>query len=202
METFAQRLRKLRESANIGQGSLAKLVGIGEGLIISYEAEYSEPDTAVLQRLADIFGVSAEYMAMLSDDPCICEDELVQEVYVTSESDLADGVKISGVIGVAYVAKMQLNGASAFALLMKDDSMKKAINKNDIVIFRRQSAAENGDIVAVSVGGGDPIIRKYEKIGRLVTLSAENSFYRPIKVDTDKEGVTIFGKAIERRTIL
>ena len=202
METFAQRLRRLRECAGIGQSSLAKLAGVSTGTVISYEEEYSEPVVEVLQRLAEIFGVSLEYMAMLSDDPCVHEDPMVQEVYVTSESAVSDGVKRSSVIGVAYVAKMQLDGASAFALLMKDDSMKKSINKNDIVIFRQQSTAENGDTVAVSVGGGDPIIRRYERIGRLVTLSAENSFYRPIKIDIDKEEVTILGKAIERRTIL
>ncbi|HHX76728.1 MAG TPA: helix-turn-helix transcriptional regulator [Firmicutes bacterium] len=63
MATFGERLRHLREEKNLKQTELAKLLNLESSSTISqYENINRIPDAYILQRLAEIFDCSVDYL--------------------------------------------------------------------------------------------------------------------------------------------
>lgn len=62
------RLRQVRVLRGHSQESLAELMGIGNRQIWRYENEETEPDGDVIAKLAQVLGVSSDYLLGLSDD--------------------------------------------------------------------------------------------------------------------------------------
>lgn len=65
------RLKQLRESEGLSQEELAIQLGISEPQIWRYEKGESSPRADILTRLANFFGVSADYMLGISDNPVV-----------------------------------------------------------------------------------------------------------------------------------
>ncbi|MDR0223180.1 MAG: helix-turn-helix domain-containing protein [Oscillospiraceae bacterium] len=59
---FAQRLKQLRELKNISQTRLAREMGVTQGTVGNWETGKRTPDTGTLQRLADYFSVSVDFL--------------------------------------------------------------------------------------------------------------------------------------------
>lgn len=60
--SFPERLRKLRKSANLSQQQLGEAMNVTKVSISGYETGNRRPDTDTLQRLADYFHVSTDYL--------------------------------------------------------------------------------------------------------------------------------------------
>lgn len=56
------RIKQLRQSKNMSQGDLADLLGITQTAISQWECGRTFPSTEMLTRLAEIFGVSTDYI--------------------------------------------------------------------------------------------------------------------------------------------
>ncbi len=98
---------------------------------------------------------------------------------------------------IALDATLVPKGTSdLFALKVKGRSMIDAlIDDGDIVILRRQSIAENGDMVAVWLRSeGETTLKRIYKEGRKVRLQPANSSMDPIYTDADN--VEIQGKVV------
>jgi len=63
------RLRALREEHGWSQRELARLCGFGETQISKYEAGVVDPSASNLALLADVLGVSADYLLGRADLP-------------------------------------------------------------------------------------------------------------------------------------
>lgn len=87
-----------------------------------------------------------------------------------------------------------LSEQNTFALIVTGDSMIDAgIEKGDIAIVHRQSAASKGDIV-IAIIDHEATMKKYTMMGDSVLLLSENSKYEPIQMK--QEDVLINGKVI------
>lgn len=62
MMSFAKRLRALRNARNLTQQEVANRLGIHRSTYAKYETGDNEPDHETLQRLADFFDVSVDYL--------------------------------------------------------------------------------------------------------------------------------------------
>jgi len=93
-----------------------------------------------------------------------------------------------------YLPKAWVKGADYFALKVKGDSMIGAhIDNGDIVVARAQQAADNLDIVVVSLGE-EGTLKRFSKMGNSAILLAENPKYDPILLDDVQ--VNILGLAV------
>jgi transcriptional regulator with XRE-family HTH domain len=61
-------IRKLREDSGWTQAKLGEKLGVAESTISLYESDKREPHIATINRLADIFNVSADYILGRSVD--------------------------------------------------------------------------------------------------------------------------------------
>lgn len=62
MESFPQRLRKLREEHGMLQRELAEKLNLSRVAITQYENGKRFPELETLQKIADLFGVSVDYL--------------------------------------------------------------------------------------------------------------------------------------------
>jgi len=87
-----------------------------------------------------------------------------------------------------------------FALRVRGDSMEgAAILQDDIVVVRRGSAVESGDII-VALVEDEATVKRLWRRGRRVELRAENPRYSPIVPRSGE--LTVLGKVIEVRRYL
>lgn len=94
-----------------------------------------------------------------------------------------------------YVALNDLffSDADIFALRVKGDSMiEDGILPGDVVMVRRQQAAEIGDVV-VALFGEEATVKRLAKKGNNFYLQPANPLYEPIPVNED---VRLIGKVI------
>ncbi len=66
---FASRLRQLRREKGLTQSSLAGCLGVSKQAISNYETRANTAPQDVMERLADIFDVSVDYLMGRSDFP-------------------------------------------------------------------------------------------------------------------------------------
>lgn len=68
MDTFAKRLRFLREERKLSQTELAKDLGISRGSLSFYENAERTADIEILYRVSEYFGVTLDYLIGKSDN--------------------------------------------------------------------------------------------------------------------------------------
>ena len=61
-ETFAKRLKQLRELYNVSQADLARYLKLNRAQVSNYEKGISKPSLDVIENIADYFGVSIDYL--------------------------------------------------------------------------------------------------------------------------------------------
>ena len=95
-------------------------------------------------------------------------------------------------LGYVTVDESVKRGRDIFALRIKGDSMINAgIFEGDTVVFVRQSAAENGEIIAALLEN-EIIVKRFYKEDGNIKLQSENSSYEPII----SKKVKILGKVV------
>jgi len=69
MASFGARLRRLRDDNKISREELAKALKLSYWAIAKYETEERTPDPSILQRFADYFNTTTDYLLGRTDDP-------------------------------------------------------------------------------------------------------------------------------------
>lgn len=69
MENFAERLKTCRKKSNLSQQETAKLLGIGCTTYRRYEYGDRLPVLDDAAKMAQLFGVSLDYLAGLTEEP-------------------------------------------------------------------------------------------------------------------------------------
>ena len=81
-----------------------------------------------------------------------------------------------------------------FMLRVRGDSMVGAgILDGDLVVIRRQPEAEDGQLVAALIDGGEATVKRLRRRPGKVILEAENPAYAPMEFES---GVDILGKVV------
>ncbi|MBW3490611.1 helix-turn-helix domain-containing protein [Bacillus sp. FDAARGOS_1420] len=63
-----ERIRFLRKERNLKQDELGKAIGVNAASVSKFETGLKSPSRETLQRMADFFNVSADYLLGRSDD--------------------------------------------------------------------------------------------------------------------------------------
>ncbi|MBC5649038.1 helix-turn-helix transcriptional regulator [Christensenella tenuis] len=62
------RIKELRTGRGMKQTDLARQLGVTQGALSGWENENYEPDIKALKKMAEIFGVSVDYILCLTDE--------------------------------------------------------------------------------------------------------------------------------------
>lgn len=89
------------------------------------------------------------------------------------------------------------DNSADFCLICKGDSMLPRCQNGDLVLIRKQSTVDNGEIAAVRIGEEATLKKVYRPAPDQLMLIAENSDFPPIVLTKDEiNTVSIEGKAI------
>ena len=111
---YGNRIAQLRADKAMTQGELAEKVGLSRASLSHYENNRREPDFAVLNALADFFGVSIDYLTGRTNEPQGSLDpevkEFVDSLELADESILkkfqltVDGTKLTAAEARRFIA--------------------------------------------------------------------------------------------------
>ena len=95
MNTFVDRLKRLRNEAGLSQEQLAERLQLSRPAIGHYETGFRKPDLDTLQCIARFFDVSTDYLLGRTDDPTPPSADL-SDVLSTDEAITLAFSKVGG----------------------------------------------------------------------------------------------------------
>lgn len=191
---------ELLQKNNVTAYRVSMDTGISQGLIGSYKKGIKTPSSANLSKLAEYFGVSVDFML---DKPDKLEGKGIK---IPVLGKVAAGVPIEAVEEILDYEEISPEMASQgdyFALKIKGDSMFPDIKDGAIVIVKKQSSIDSGQIAVVLVDGNDATVKKVIIKDDGLMLVPSNTTYEP-QFLSNKEVATlpviIIGRVVESRT--
>ena len=214
MDTIARRLQMALDIMNMKQSDLVETTGIGKSSISTYLSGKYEPKQRNIYKMAKALNINEAWL--MGEDVPMERDEKSKPSNVEDFNDHYVA-PIVGTIPAGYpaLAFEDIEGYASipykdaenyFFLRVSGESMINAgIQSGDLVLIRKQSSAEYGQIVAARVNGDEATLKKYKPQGDTVLLLPENPDFEPILVrakDFDDGYASIIGVAIEVRHTL
>lgn len=86
--TFGERIKNLREELEMTQSRVAELIPMNQSNYSKIERDQQEPDLLQLKRIAEIFGVSADYLLDIKSDDAVVRDALFARKIIILYKDL------------------------------------------------------------------------------------------------------------------
>lgn len=166
-----KRIRELRKERNLTMKRLGEVIGVAESTISLYENGKRQPDNDTLQKLADYFNVTVDYL--------LGRKEKADEIYIESEDityfEVIGSVR-AGYGGMAVenhtgekvpIPTAFLNGLSEedyFVLRISGNSMYPKLLDGDLVLVRRCSSVDSGTTAVVLYDGQEATVKKVKYI--------------------------------------
>ena len=204
-----KRLRQI-DVLNLAKPFQAKYnIKFSKSHLSQYVNGKSNPDNEKIFLLSKVFGVTEawllgynvpRYERIENTGP-----QTPQGLKIPVLGTVAAGIPISAVeeiLDYEEVPQLWKNQGEFFGLRIKGDSMKPDINDGDTVIVRKQSTANNGDVVITLVNGDDVTCKKFEKLDNGIMLISNNSEYSPMYFSNEEvttKPVVIIGRVVELR---
>lgn len=109
---------------------------------------------------------------------------------------------VEDIIDYEEIPESMARGGEYFGLAIKGDSMYPRILEGDVVIVKKQSTADSGDIVIALVNGDEGTCKQLYKYKDHIELKPFNPMYKPLvysNEDISSLPVSIIGKVVELR---
>lgn len=141
---LGDRLRGAREAKGWSQVYVAKLIGITSQALSNYERGERDPDTPLLNRLADLYDVSTDYLLCRTDDPRPLKN-IQDETHQRIKDALADDPEAEELLGFWKELKEREDLFLLFKQVrpLSDDSIRRVIRV--IKAIEDEEAKEFGD---------------------------------------------------------
>ena len=218
MATSTERINQIMKEKKLRQIDVLNLakpfqqkynIKFSKSHLSQYVNGKSNPDNEKIFLLSKVFGVTEawllgynvpRYERIENTGP-----QTPQGLKIPVLGTVAAGIPISAVeeiLDYEEVPQSWKNQGEFFGLRIKGDSMKPDINHGDTVIVRKQSTANNGDVVITLVNGDDVTCKKFEKLDNGIILISNNSEYSPMYFSNEevvKKPVVILGRVVELR---
>lgn len=196
-----EQLKILRKRDGLTQAEVAARLGVDRSTYAKYENGQSEPNFEMLQKLADLFRSSADFLIGGTD-----QQSSKSGTWVPVLGDVAAGIPIEAVENIVDYEEIDTAIASTgkyYGLRIKGSSMEPRIREGDVVIVRQQEDADTGDTAVVLVNGDSATVKRIKKEpdGGLWLLPNNPAYdpqhYSPAEVA--EKPVRIIGKVVELR---
>jgi len=99
---FSQRLIALRKEKNLTQEGLAKILNKTRSSISGYETQGKEPDLEGLRAMAELFGVTTDYLIGADDQRTHTESVFVNDTYNFKKSFDALPVQVKQIVAKSF----------------------------------------------------------------------------------------------------
>lgn len=204
MSSAGQEIKRIRLERGISQNQLAKSAGISQAGLSAIENTTKSPNIDTLGRIANVLGVSTDYLLGRTDveRPTIDLEKagilpLPEMMDIPLVGTIACGTPILASQNIEDYLQAPAYTHATFALRCQGDSMINArIFDGDVVFIRQQDDVDDGDIAAVLIGE-EATLKRVRKLPAKLVLSPCNPLYDDIiYTGSDLDRVRILGKAV------
>lgn len=201
MADFKDMLKYFRSRDGLSQSDLAKKIGVSTSTISMYEVGKREPDFETEEKIADFFNTDLNILRG-RDTERICSPGAV---IIPVLGRVAAGIPLTAaeyIIDTEEISEAMTADGEYFGLQVKGDSMEPRIKNGDVVIVRKQSDADDGDLVIALINGDDAVVKRLKKYKGGIGLISNNPAYDPMyfsNAEIDSKPVEIIGKVKELR---
>jgi len=198
------RIRELRRKAGLSQKELGRVLHVDQTAVSQWETGKTSPSTEIAVQIAQFFNVPVEYL-LGHDTSTPSIPKSTGGVWIPVLGEIAAGIPIEAVTDI--IDYEEIPGAMArdgeyFALKIKGGSMEPRMLEGDVVIVRKQSMVDTGDIAVVLVNGDSATVKKIKLMPEGIMLIPLNPAYETMfysKEDIERLPVQILGKVVELR---
>ena len=206
MNNLGKRLKQLRKKKGLTQEELGKPFNLGKSTISQYESGTSRPDYNTLQKLADVFTVSTDYLlghTVIGETPAFSlppsATPVGKMVKVPILGEIRAGTPVFAeqhILGYDEVPANELNGGEHFYLVVKGNSMTGSnIYPGYKVLVRQQEYVENNQIAVVLINNEEATLKRIKYLNDTVLLYPDNPAYDAQVYKPDE--VQILGVVVE-----
>ncbi len=159
----------------------------------------------MLSNIASILGVTVDYLVGRDPNASSPIPQSTGGVWIPVLGEIAAGVPIEAVTDIVdyeEITKEMAASGEYFGLKVKGDSMDPQILDSDVVIIKKESSADSGDVVAVLVNGDSATVKRIKIRPEGIMLIPANPKYEAMFYSCDdvvKLPVMILGKVVELR---
>lgn len=196
---FSVNLLRLRSERGLTQEELGSYVGVNKATISEWESAKKLPNAGNMEKLSNYFDIPKSALFAEGNDRFLSYGEMLN-IPIVGRISCGNGViAYEDIEGYEPTPREWVNGDDYFYLRAKGNSMKNArIQEGDLLLIRKQSDIEDGEIAAVLIEGNAVLKRVYKR-SNTVVLQSENPDYPPI-ICTDNDCINILGKL--KRTVI
>jgi repressor LexA len=204
LKKFAKRLSSVLEEENIDVVKLGKKIGFHKSTIYRYMTGELSPKITTVQILAEVLNLNFLWLMGYDDVPKRLDNKS-KGIKIPVLGKVVAGIPIEAVeeiIDYEEISQDMATQGEYFGLVVRGDSMTPRFLEGDVVIVRKQSDVESGDIAVVLVNGSEATIKRISKDVNGITLVPLNNAYLPkfySNEDIEKLPVTVIGKVVELR---
>lgn len=207
---LSENLKKYRKTAGYPVRVVSEKTGIPYRTYQNYEYGRSTPPADNLRALAELYGVSMD--ELLGDGasdpkplPAGAEPFTEKLVKIPFFGDVSAG--LGAYAGgeppesfEVFPASDILSSCEYLSLRVRGDSMVPELKSGDIVLVRRQSIVDSGDIGVAIVDGNRGLVKRIYIQQNRITLVSVNENYSPENyVGEDANRVKILGKVVSMK---
>ena len=182
---------------------LGEINGVSESAVSQYENGKRQPDQTTLIKIADYFNVPIDYILRTNTTTYNLNKSVMRIPVLGIVAAGIPIVAIENIIDYEEISSEQINpNFDYFGLKIKGDSMSPRIQDGDVVIVRKQSDVDSGDVAIVCVNGDSATCKQIKKHNEGISLIPYNTAHE-VKFYSNQEieslPISIIGKVVELR---
>ena len=190
--TIGTRIKEARENRELDQATLATKLGVATRTLQRWEKGEQVPDAMSVVRIAEWTEANPHWL-LTGEGEVYAQTEALEREKPSTRTGITEIPLLSAVPGgkptlvfhpdhvEKHIVVDDLHDPTAFALVVKGDSMSPRIEHGDIVVVSPKREVHNGDICVIRVDDEDTIKRIRLENG-IVQLIPLNTAYEPMVV--------------------
>ena len=199
-EIMSQNIQRLMAKYGKDRNDICRDLGFKYTTFTDWVNGNTYPRIDKIELMANYFNVSKSELVESYRPDSTC-----QGVKIPVLGRVAAGIPLTAteyIIDTEEIPQAMAADGEYFGLQVKGDSMEPKISDGDVVIVRKQSDADEGDLVIALVNGDDAVVKRLKKYADGIALISTNPAYEPMyfsKADIESKPVAIIGKVKELR---
>lgn len=188
--SIGHKIKYLRENANLTQAELAKIAGVTDKAVSTWENDIYQPRMGAIQKIADYFGVPKSFIVDDDKEPAAGEKKphplprSHEGVRIPVYGSIPCGVPIEAIDDITDWEEIPKEWCAGnkefFALVTKGDSMYPKYIEGDVVIVQKQEDFMSGDDCVVYVNSDyEATLKTLYKLKEGIQVKPFNPSYTP-----------------------
>ena len=202
---FANRFKTLRKEKGYTQQQIADLCFLDKSTVCRWEKGDNYPNQQTQSKLADLLGVSIDYLMGRTDMRMISfsSEAVIDMPIIGSVRGGMDGNVVQEETGETRpIAASALHGRpdEYFLLRVRGDSMYPEILDGDCVLVKKTESVESGSMAVVLYDGDYATVKwvKYVEGEDWLDLIPNNTQYAPVRIEgADLEQCHVLGEVVD-----